>query len=121
MRRVRLSLYFYQLFIRHRLKEPSKVIHASSANTLFTKYLRIVIAEYKDKIAVFFKWSNRESKPNGFDMPDYLVSGVDGSRTRVQKPIPCPSTIIVRFCGRLYPACSLTRQKRDNLPGLVAS
>ena len=26
-------------------------------------------------------------------------SGVDGSRTRVQKPIPCPSTIIViQFC-----------------------
>ena len=24
-------------------------------------------------------------------------SGVDGSRTRVQKPIPCPSTIIVCF------------------------
>ena len=25
------------------------------------------------------------------------MSGVDGSRTRVQKPIPCPSTIIVCF------------------------
>ena len=29
-----------------------------------------------------------------------LRSGVDGSRTRVQKPIPCPSTIIVPFCGQ---------------------
>ena len=34
-------------------------------------------------------------------------SGVDGSRTRVQKPIPCPSTIIVRYpdgtFSRLFP------------------
>ena len=31
----------------------------------------------------------------------FLKSGVDGSRTRVQKPIPCPSTIIVRYLGEL--------------------
>ena len=29
-------------------------------------------------------------------------NGVDGSRTRVQKPIPCPSTIIVRYSGWSY-------------------
>ncbi len=32
-----------------------------------------------------------------------LFDGVDGSRTRVQKPIPCPSTIIVRYLGRAFP------------------
>ena len=29
-----------------------------------------------------------------------LTNGVDGSRTRVQKPIPCTSTIIVRYLAR---------------------
>ena len=36
------------------------------------------------------------------------LHGVDGSRTRVQKPIPCPSTIIVhclgRTCSGLFPS-----------------
>ena len=32
----------------------------------------------------------------------FSPNGVDGSRTRVQKPIPCPSTIVVRYPGRSY-------------------
>ena len=34
-----------------------------------------------------------------------FISGLDGSRTRVQKPIRCPSTIIVSYCEDLLP-CS---------------
>ena len=30
-----------------------------------------------------------------------FFNGPDGSRTRVQKPIPCPSTIIVCYLGLL--------------------
>ena len=31
----------------------------------------------------------------------HFFYGLDGSRTRVQKPIPCPSTIIVNYLGLL--------------------
>ena len=54
----------------------------------------------------------RESHKNQFGDVGMLPSniptnGVDGSRTRVQKPIPCTSTIIVRYldrtCSGLFP------------------
>ena len=38
--------------------------------------------------------------------PNVSSSGSDGSRTRVQKSIPCPSTIVVNYFGILHP-CSL--------------
>ena len=49
-------------------------------------------------------------------------SGLDGSRTRVQKPIPCPSTIIVcLFAAGLAPARSLLNPGADTLIHSVAS
>ena len=48
------------------------------------------------------------------------VDGLGGSRTRVQKFIPCPSTIIVNLCGILHP-CSLIAQEIDNQGYSVAS
>lgn len=51
-----------------------------------------------------------------------LFYGVDGSRTRVQKPIPCPSTIIVcLFAAGLAPARSLLNPGADTLIHSVAS
>ncbi len=41
------------------------------------------------------------SKPSRKPLSISIFYGLDGSRTRVQKPIPCPSTIIVNYCGLL--------------------
>ena len=46
------------------------------------------------------------------------LSGLGGSRTRVQRPIPCPSTIIVNCFGCPH---SLSGQEIDIPSGLVAS
>lgn len=55
-----------------------------------------------------------------FDL--FSFNGVDGSRTRVQKPIPCPSTIIVcLFAAGLAPARSLLNPGADTLIHSVAS
>ena len=55
-----------------------------------------------------------------FDL--FSFSGLDGSRTRVQKPIPCPSTIIVcLFAAGLAPARSLLNPGADTLIHSVAS
>ena len=52
----------------------------------------------------------------------FRFSGLDGSRTRVQKPIPCPSTIIVcLFAAGLAPARSLLNPGADTLIHSVAS
>ena len=49
-------------------------------------------------------------------------SGPDGNRTRVRKPIPCPSTIIVcLFAAGLAPARSLLNPGADTLIHSVAS
>lgn len=38
----------------------------------------------------------------------FTKNGVDGSRTHVQKPIPCPSTIIVSYLFSLrYPKADI--------------
>ena len=42
------------------------------------------------------KKARKEAIPGGF--PYFFMDGPDGSRTRVRKQIPFPSTIIVRFC-----------------------
>ncbi len=47
-------------------------------------------------------------------------SGLDGSRTRVQKPIRCPSTIIVSYCEDLLP-CSRPDTEAHAHVRLVAS
>ena len=51
-----------------------------------------------------------------------FFSGLDGSRTRVQKPIPCPSTIIVcLLVDGLAPSSSRLYPGADTLIHLVAS
>ena len=54
------------------------------------------------QVRLLCAWSRGEPEPKGFDSPSYFSSGVEGSRTPVQKPIPCPSTIIVRYLRRSF-------------------
>ncbi len=81
------------------------IIHVSRhLSTVFLRYRMAVSCkgiEYKNiqlrRIvrSGCFQWSRRESEPAGSTPPHLGKNGVDGSRTRVQKPIPCTSTIIV--------------------------
>ena len=51
-------------------------------------------------IAKTFRNTEKYDSFNGFGTS--RSNGVEGSRTPVQKPIPCPSTIIVRYPGRSF-------------------
>ena len=62
--------------------------------------------------AIAFLPKHRKTLVNKGKIPylqGFIVSGPDGSRTRVQEPIPCSSTIIVRSfsfppsCGNEHP------------------
>lgn len=49
------------------------------------------------KYRLFYGVNSEGVEPCGFNASE--TSGVDGSRTRVQKSIPCPSTIIADSFG----------------------
>ena len=67
-----------------------------------------------------FIYAVLQEKRRFYNKPPF--SGLDGSRTRVQKPIPCPSTIIVcLFAAGLAPARSLLNPGADTLIHSVAS
>ena len=67
-------------------------------------------------------WNRRKPKPMASTPPHFCRSGVDGSRTRVQKPIPCPSTIIV-CCSAVRALCGPQFHHRpaNRLPNRISS
>ena len=72
------------------------MLSAKKKRMLKCRILKSLLRKHKTK------WSRGEPEPKGFDSSRYFASGVEGSRTPVQKPIPCPSTIIVRYSGRTF-------------------
>ena len=85
------------------MKKPFSSVLSSVCCTFVAHYFHNSQKRSTALTILLFGWSKWESEPNGFDLPFYWSSGVDGSRTRVQKPIPCTSTIIVRYPGRACP------------------
>lgn len=108
------SLHFH--FIIQIILSKSQLIHDNNnlctnfllENSYFLQYTKQNRFLYTIRSYTEFDW--------------FSFNGVDGSRTRVQKPIPCPSTIIVcLFAAGLAPARSLLNPGADTLIHSVAS
>lgn len=103
--------------------EMSSFLNSSHDNfhdkkfNFFTKCDTFLIGKWRYKKAEFI-----DSTMNSAFFLDFSNHGVDGSRTRVQKPIPCPSTIIVCcFAAAHQAGCNSCHRLANRLPGRNSS